>query len=385
MNKGLLCASRLTAALAVASSLFGGLANYAYADDDDDAPVVKRKLNRTTQGPVWPPSTVTDQNGDFVVVGQILTEIKPGNIAPVPGAALVSKDTVPPLNAHGREDFSNLFGAPHKVLRRLDLTPGSDDLRTVLYTPSYGPPKGNFGGGGRIPMEGETRYNLNAIPSPCPELFPTAAQSLVYKRQSFPLHQYPIHGFQGDQVAYDIETGDPYDPKTKSGAGCGAGCSGENSIDSRLTRPITLGQWLEAKGEMKITLTGHDARAYTAARFDFKFENLLPHSLYTLWAIRENVFSQGRLPGPFALPSAMITDENGNGHLSTELQNPFPNRAQDDAGLRIIGVEVSYHPDYQNWGACPEKWGVGYRVLNWFDFLPNGTRDLSQLITRAAR
>jgi hypothetical protein len=386
MNKSLLHASHLTMALTAASLLIGALGNNAYADEGG-VPVVKRKLVRTTQGPLWPPSTVTDQNGNFVVIGQVLTEIKPGNIAPVRGMALVSKDTVPPLDAQGKEDFSNFFGAPHKVLRPLDLTPGSEDLRIVLYTPSYGPTKGNFGGGGRIPMDGESRYNLNAIPLPCPELFPTSSQAYTYKRQSFPLHQYPILGFQGDQVAYDIETGNTYDPKAKSGTGCGAGCSGENSIDSRLAEPITLGRWLEAKGEMKIALTRYDARvsAYTAARFDFKFHNLLPKSLYTLWAVRENVFSQGRMPGPFALPSAMITDENGNAEFSTELQNPFPDRLQDEGGVRLIGVEISYHPDYQNWGACPEKWGVGYRVLNWFDFLPDGTRDLSQFITRAAR
>jgi hypothetical protein len=363
----------------------------ANGDDDDrrgpdSSHHATRELVVTTQGPLWPPSTLTDKNGDFVVIGNLLMQTKPGVIESVPGAALVSKNTVPPLDKNGREDFTNLDGAPYNIVHKLDLSPNSSDMKTVLYTPSYGPPKGNFGGGARIPMEGETRYNLNAITTACPDLFPASSQAFSFKRKSFPLHQYPILGFQGDQVAYDIDTGAAYDPMTKSGPGCTAGGPGENVIDFRSTTPITLGQWLQARGEMDITLTNHDDRvgAYTAARFNFKFHHLVPKTVYTLWAIRQNVLSQGRLPGPFGIPSLFVTDESGDAEFSADLPNPFPDRATDVAGLRVIGVEIAYHPDQQNWGACGEHWGVGYRTLHWFDTLPDGSRDLSKLVTRSA-
>jgi hypothetical protein len=376
-------------ALSAGSALLA--ASVALADDDDqqrsDNHVsVMRTLNKSTQGPPWPPGTVTDQNGNFIVVGNILTEVKPGVIQQVHGAALVSKDTVPPLDAHGRENFSNPLAAPYKVLHTLDLTPGSADMQTVLYSPSYGPPRGNFGGGPRIPMAGESRYNLNMITAVCPETFPAASQLDSYVRKSFPLHEYPIPGFQGDQIAYNVDTGAPYDPHTKTGASCGpGGCSGENVISQRTVGPITLGRWLAASGEMSIKLTQFDPAvgAFTAARFSFKLKHLLPHSLYTLWAIRQNVFTFGSFPGPFALPATVITDAEGNAELTSDLPNPFPDRTLDDAGLRVVGVEIVYHPDYQNWGACPERLGVGYHVLTWYDFLPDGTRDLSQFVTRA--
>jgi hypothetical protein len=370
------------------------VAQLAHANDDDswhgagNTAQATRTLINTTQGPLWPPSTVTDKDGNFVVVGSILTQARPGVVTSVTGAALVSKDTVPPLDANGREDFSNPMAAPYKILHKLNLSPGSSDMNTVLYTPSYGPPKGNFGGGPRIPMQGDSRYNLNMVPfSPCPELFPSSSQVFTYTRKAFPLQNYPILGFQGDQVAYDVDTGAPFDPMTKSGTGCGAGgCPGENVIDFRSRAPITLGHWLQATGAMHITLTRFDEKegAFTAARFDFKFKHLIPKTVYTLWAIRQNVLSQGRVPGPFGIPSLFVTDDSGDAEFSAELPNPFPDRATDDAGLRVIGVEVSYHPDQQNWGACGERWGVGYRALHWYDLLPDGTRDLSKLLTKSS-
>jgi hypothetical protein len=351
---------------------------------DRNKPHARRQLVVTTQGPLWPPSTFVDSNGDFVVLGNILTKMPSGKIEAVPGAALVSKNTKPPLDANGREDFSNFMAAPYQVIRRLDLRRGSKDLDIELYTPSYGPPKGNFGGGPRIPMEGDSRYNLNPIPTPCPELFPAASQEYTYTRPSFPVKDYPILGFQGDQVAYDVDTGAPYDPKTRSGPSCGLGCSGEDMLDERSDKPVTLGDWVRARGEMEVTLTRYDHRvkAYTAARFKFKLRNLLPRSLYTFWALRQSVFTFGHLPGPYGLPSSVMTDDDGNAEYTVELNNPFPDRAKDPNGHRVVGVEMEYHPDQQNWGACGERWGIGFRILSWFDFLPDGSRDLSNLVTR---
>lgn len=363
------------AALAVSSG--------AATAGEHSSPHARRVLETTTQGPPWPPSTVTDANGDFVVVGNVLTQVAPGVIVPLPGkAALVSKNTVPPLT-NGVEDFSNPFAAAYTVLRPLDLAPGSSDLRTILHTPSFGPPRGAFGGGARIPMAGDSPYNLNMVPDTCPELFPSSAQSHAYTRPSFPLHEYPILGFQGDQVAYDVDDGSAYDPHATSGPGCGAGCAGENRTDQRRGTPITLGEWLRARGEVDFRLVRYSAVAggFTAARVEMRFTGLLPRSVYTVWGIRQNVFTGARQPAPLTIPGFFITDERGNGSLTAEIPNAFPARPGDAQGMRLVGVEVSYHPDYQNWGACAERYGVGYRVLRWFDFRPDGTRDLDFLQT----
>ncbi len=345
--------------------------------------VAVRSFNVTTQGPLWPPSTLVDENGDFIVVGQILKEISPGVIAPVPGgAALVAKETIPPLT-NDIEDFSNPLAAPYQVIRSLDLSARSRDRDMVLFSPSFGPVSGAFGGGPRIPMEGESEYNLNQVGSVCPEAFAAASQASAFKRPSFPLHQYPILGFQGDQVAYHVDTGEPFDPMTSTGAGCESGCTGENRIDSRRQQPVTLGEWVSARGKMKISLVNYDRRqgGFTAAKFALKFQRLLPDSVYTVWGIRENVLTQGSSPAPLKLPGLFLTDKHGSGEFTAVVENAFPERSEDSEGLRIVGIEISYHPDYQNWGACPERFGIGYRAMSWFDFLPDGGRDLSDFIT----
>lgn len=359
--------------------------NASYASDfRHGGPVEQRDFNLTTQGPPWPPSTVVDKDGNFVVIGTVLTRDSSGAVVALPNkAALVSKNTVPPLDSNGVEDFSNPFAAPYEIIRYLDLHRGSRDKRMVLFTPSFGPSKGDFGGGPRIPKAGESSYNLNMIPSPCPEVFPATSQLYSFTRQSFPLHQYPVLGLQGDQVAYDVDTGEPYDPMTRSGTGCENGCAGESMVDFFDQAPVTLGKWMEARGKFKIGLTNYSLAAggYTAARIDLKFRDLLPNSVYTAWGVKQRVFSQGRFPGPLGLPSVFVTDKYGRAEASFEIPNPFPARELDDEGLRLIGIEISYHPDAQNWGACGERFGVGYRVFNWFDIMPNGDRDLSNLVT----
>jgi hypothetical protein len=251
----------------------------AWAQYEHDGPSVSVPLPNSTQGPLWPPSEVVNEDGDFILVGTVLTEVAPGQIVPLPKqAVLVSKETVPPLDKNGREDFSNVLGAPYKVIRPLDLTPGSTDLEMVLHTSSFGPFEGLFGGGPRIPREGESPYNLNGVLPFCPELFPSASQRDSYTRPSFPFHKAPIWGFQGDQLAYDVDTGEPYDPHT--GSDCPPeGCPGENSVDTRRTTPITLDEWLRARGEVTITLTrfNKEVNAYTAARFDLHFKDLPPN------------------------------------------------------------------------------------------------------------
>jgi hypothetical protein len=350
---------------------------------------VTRKLINTTQGPFWPPSAMADKDGNFIVIGAVLTEVSPGVIIPVPDqAVVVSKETVPPLDANGKEDFTNPFGAPYKVIRKLDLSPGSPDLDIVLYSNSFGPVEGDFGGGPRIPRLGESTYNLSSAPVLCPEVFPALSQISTYSRPSFPLHKVPILGFRGDQIAYDVETGEPHNPNTGTGSNCSVpGCPGENKVDRRSNKPITLKDWLAAQGKVTITLTRHSAQvgAYTAAKFDFRFEKLLPNAVYTMVAVRRNVLEGRpipRLPDPLGLPSYVITDSKGNGRYSTEVVNPFPDPATDDEGLRIVAVVMTYRSDYQNWGSCPSRLGPGVDVHA--AMTTPVTIDLTDFITKEA-
>jgi hypothetical protein len=367
------------------------LVSSVWAQPKREEPSVTFPFQSTTQGPLWPPSEIANEEGDFILVGQVLTETAPGQIVPLPTqAALVSKATVPPLDKNGREDFSNPLGAPYKVIRPLDLSPGSKDLKMVLHTLSFGPFEGAFGGGPRIPREGESPYNLNGTQPPCLELFPSTSQRLTYTRPSFPFHKAPIWGFQGDQLAYDVDTGEPYDPHTGSGSSCPPeGCPGENIIDTRRTKPITLGEWLRARGEIKITLTrfNEEVGAYTAAHFNFRFRDLPPHAVFTILAIRRNVVEplpKVRPPNPLGIPNVLISDAQGRAKFSAVVPNPFPDPMTDDKGLRVIALVVDYHSDYMSKGACPTRLGAGVDGHPILSTAADGTRDITQFITKEA-
>lgn len=329
----------------------------ALASDDDkksdrgrEGPSVTLNIPNSTQGPLWPPSEIMDKDGNFVVVGELLRDVGGGVIKLVPGAALVSPETVPPLNQNGVEDFSNVFGAPYKIVRELDLSPGSPDLDIELYTASYGPPEGNFGGvGGRVPKIGKSRYNLNSLPHLCPEIFPSEAQRLVFTSESVPLATKKPLVFRGDQIAYDVNTGAEL-PAI------------EDQLDKLPNEEYTLGRWLQARGTLKITLVDYSPKrkAYTAAKFEFKFKKLIPNSVYTVWNIRQNVAGNNpESPNPLRIPNVVATDEKGNGEITAIRENPFPIPAEDPRGIRTFAFVIQIHSDQQNWGACPQSRAIG--------------------------
>jgi hypothetical protein len=352
------------------------------------APSVTIDLPIATQGPIWPPSAIVDKDGNFVVIGIVLKQFGPSTIIPAPNqAVLVSKETVPPLK-NGVEDPSNWFGAPYKVIRSLDLSPGSPDLDMVMYSSSYGP-VGNSKSP-RIPQVGESTYNLNGNYVVCPELFPSTTQRSNWTRPSYPLHQVPVWGFQGDQVQYDPNDGTARPAHAATGPGCPFdGCPGEDNVDSRRTDPITLGEWIKARGTVRITLAGFspEVNAYTAARFEFKLRNLLPRSLYTIGAVRPRTIpnaQRDRKPiGPLTVPNVLVTDSDGNVDATFEVPNPFPDPDNDPSGLRIIALSVVFHSDHQNWGACFDVFGSGVSAHAVFNTLVNGTADITPFITKA--
>lgn len=356
---------------------------------------LKFDLRVTTQGPLWPPSTIMNGDQDFIMIGTGLSEVAPGIVAPIfDQAVIVSKNTIPPLNSEGVEDFTNQFGAPYKVNREIDLTPGSDDMNQILYSLSIGPAVGNFGGGVRIPKEGENDYNLNMFGPGCPEIFPSESQRNVYKRQSFPLHEVPILGFQGDQVSYDIDTGESFDPRSATDSSCFPNCSGENNADTLERAPITLGKWLSGEAKMKLKLINYSRMAggYTAARFQIDFKGLIPNAIYTVYAPRKVAVpapigldpsraDQIRNPGPAGMPNIFITDDLGNADFSTVITNPFPAAPVDEKDLRLFGIGVAYNADFQNWGACPARMvgqaGTAFQFMGILAGLP----EVDELIT----
>ena len=362
--------------------------------DLDAAPSVRLQLGVTTQGPFWPPAAQLDDNGDFILIGNILTETRPGTVVPVPGAAIISKDTVPPLDRRGREDFSNFFAAPYKVIRHLDLSPGSPDLSLMLHSVSWGPAEGDWGGGGpRMPRVGESRYNLNSFHTNgyvCREIFPAASQKRTYTRPSFPLHRVPIPGFQGDQVAYDVDTGEPFTPTFRSGPDCPpGGCAGEDVLNYRREEPVTLGEWIRAQGSLTITLTNYkgvrgQGGGYTAAIFDLQVRHLLPNSIYLMATIRTNQFEPRpirKLPDSSVLPNIVITDATGAGRLTRVIPHPFPDPATDGGGLRIVGVGVGYKSDYTVFGACPVRFGAGVDIHAQLTSFAAGVNNLAPFVT----
>jgi len=352
-----------------------------------------RVLPHATQGVLWPPSEVADKDGNYIVVGLVLTKTSSGDVIAVPNkSVIVDKNTVPPLDRNGHEHFTNVFGAPYKIVRELDLRPGSPDLDMVLFTQSFGPVVGNIGIGGkagpRSPRAGDSLFNLNGLPATCPEVFPSPSQVGVFTRPSVPLNKVPIFGFQGgDQVAQDVVTGQLIDPHLASGPGCGTGCPGENVVDERERPPITLGQWLSSNAEVKITLTrfNKEVNAFTAARFDLRFKGLLPRSMYSIWSIRANVDQPRpnfRLANPLAIPNVFITDDKGNGTFSDEVTNPFRDPATDVQGLRLHGLAVTYHPNFQNYGACIALYANGVDLAEVFNTFVDGTDDFTNFITK---
>ena len=342
--------------------------------DGKEGPSITINIPNSTQGPLWPPSEIVDKDGNFVVIGGLLTNVGGGVNKLVPGAALVSPDTVPPLNAQGVEDYSNVFGAPYKIVRNLDLSPGSPDLDLELYTASYGPPEGNFGGGGGVPKQGKSRYNLNSFPHLCPEIFPSEAQRFVYTSESVPLAKKVPLVFRGDQVAYDVNTGAEH-------------VAQEDRLDKLPYDKLTLGRWLQAKGTLKITLVDYSPAvgAYTAAKFEFKFKRLIPNSVYTVWNIRQNVAGNNpQSPNPLRIPNVVATDEDGNGEITAIRDNPFPLPAEDPNGNGTFAFVIQLHSDHQNWGACPQSRapGVdGHIALSTGDLGP--LADVTKFVTRA--
>lgn len=159
-------------------------------------------LRVTTQGPLYPPSEVMDEEGHFVVLGNLNT-LEGENLRTRWGAALVSTDT--PVPAFGRI-------APYSIVRTLDLDNLQEDGRRVLHTLPLPLPCNN--------------YDILFAPDQCPDARKAC-------RSSLPLHRAvpdyrPEHCRQNDS-------------------------------------PVTLADWVKAQGTLTRTNSGKHEVEFTLA------------------------------------------------------------------------------------------------------------------------
>ncbi|MCU1646993.1 MAG: hypothetical protein JWN03_7268 [Nocardia sp.] len=253
------------------------------------------ELTPTTQGPLYPPSEVLDAAGDFIVVGWLNEPGPDGSVARRWGRAIVAADTPVPK-----------FGAlaPYTVVRELPEELPEEDAASVLYTLPLPLPANNY----PMVFAPDQRPDADAV-----------------RRPSYPFHETPIPDLR------------PEDGR-------------------RLTTPVTLGEWLRARGSVEVTV-GEDGRN---GEFRFEFTDLIPDSLYTVMSLRSNDLHPDAptRPGPLGVPNVFITDTDGAGTYRAVLPNPFPDPALPGAN-RIISVVVLWQSYQQNYGGAIGHFGLG--------------------------
>jgi hypothetical protein len=123
----------------------------------------------------------------------------------------------------------------------------------------------------------------------------------------------------------------------------------------KVTQPIKLSNWVRAAGELEVSLISSRKQA----KFAFKFENLIPNSLYTVMALREFDLDPIRgptRPGPLGVPNVFITDFDGRGNYSAIMPNPFPASGE---GNRIVNVVVLWMSTQMSYGGAIGVYGLG--------------------------
>jgi hypothetical protein len=253
------------------------------------------ELSVTTQGPTYPPSEVMDADGNFIVIGRINRAAADGTVTSAWGGAIVGADS--PLPAFG----ANL---PYRIERELAPELAPRDAALVLHTLPLPLPCNN--------------YPMLFAPEQCPD-------AAAMRKPSYPFHQVPIP-----------------DLRERDGR--------------KLRRPVTLGQWVAARGRLRVSLT-EDERA---ARFDFSFTGLIPDSLYTVMSLRQHDLDPARLsrPGPLGVPNVFVTDGEGAAVYSATLPDPFPGPEVAD-GNRIINVVVLWMSYQMSHGGAIGHFGLG--------------------------
>lgn len=248
----------------------------------------------TTQGPTYPPSEVMDEQGNFIVIGQINRD-KGGKTESEWGAAVVSVNSDVP-------EFG--LQAPYDIVRELHLDNLGEDSNIVLHTLPLPLPCNN--------------YLMKFAPNQNP-------YGDKIDRDSYPFHQAPIPDYRDED-------------------------------GRRITTPITLGNWIKAKGECKVAIPKNRRTAI----FEFYFFGLIPDSMYTIMALREQDLNSEKMtrPGPLGVPNVFITDHKGTGNYRVTMPNPFPSPDIPNHN-RIINVVILWMSSQCSYGGAIGLYGLG--------------------------
>jgi hypothetical protein len=116
--------------------------------------------------------------------------------------------------------------------------------------------------------------------------------------------------------------------------------------------PITLKQWLKARGKARIRCAGRHTPT-----IEMKLSGLVPRGLYSVWQVL--VGAQGPIPLPLGgVPNVVVTDERGQGQFSAKLNFcPF---SLHPGEVPLAIIEVVYHSDGAVYGAVPELQKAGF-------------------------
>ncbi|MDK8875500.1 HAD-IB family hydrolase [Paracoccus sp. SSJ] len=252
-------------------------------------------LSVTTQGPLYPPSEVMDGDGNFIVIGAVNGTDEAGSVTTKWGGAIVSPSS--PLPNFGER-------APYDILETFDPENLPRHLsRRILHTLPLPLPCNNYG--------------MVFAPAQRPD-------ADLDVRKSFPFHLTPIP---------DAEW-----------------------VHGRQMRsPVTLGDWIKAKGELTVSLE-NDSRE---ARFSFVFSGLVPKSVYTIMTLREDDLKPGvrTRPGPLGIPNVFVTDDLGAAAFEAVLPDPFPPGSRP--GNRVINVVVLFMSYQMSHGGAIGIYGLG--------------------------
>ncbi len=125
--------------------------------------------------------------------------------------------------------------------------------------------------------------------------------------------------------------------------------------DPRHPDPITLDQWLEGRGRMRIR-----CRPDGSARIVIRVRDLIPNRAYTVWGMWFR--ADGRIfPQPFGgAPNGYVTDPDGDADYEREL-NFCPLEAAENGleGNRMLSIITHLHSDHIFYGAIPAPSGLG--------------------------
>ena len=192
---------------------------------------------------------------------------------------------------------------PYKIVKNLDFDDLEDDSNIILHTLPLPLPCNN--------------YNMDFAPEQKP--------SFKTNRPSYPLHLAPIP---------DIREND----------------------GRKVTTPIILGNWIKANGVLTVSIF----KDKKSANFGFELHDLIPNSLYTVMALRENDLNPKYMtrPGPLGVPNVFITDENGSANYNAVMPNPFESSSTIHRN-RIINVIVLWVSTQMSYGGAIGHYGLG--------------------------